>query len=93
MDSLGAAEEVEESVLVLLERLGFVSGMTRTVSDAADRLGRRIDDLLADDTVRELAEILPGRVALVTAAGSIGKHAARRWVQELDRFGGVDERS
>ena len=76
-------------VLVLLERLGFVSGMTRTVSEAADRLGQRIEDLLVDETVRELAEILPGRVALVTAAGSIGKHAARRWVQELDRFGGV----
>lgn len=76
-------------VLVLLERLGFVSGMTRTVSDAADRLGQRIDELLADDVVHQLADVLPGRIALVTAAGSIGKHAARRWVQELDRFGGV----
>ncbi|MDG1875779.1 MAG: SIS domain-containing protein [Acidimicrobiales bacterium] len=76
-------------VLVLLERLGFVSGMTRTVSEAADRLGQRIEGLLIDETVRQLAEVLPGRVALVTAAGSIGKHAARRWVQELDRFGGV----
>ena len=76
-------------VLVLLERLGFVSGMTRTVSEAADRLGRRLDGLLDDDKVRQLATVLPGRVALVTAAGSIGKHAARRWVQELDRVGGV----
>ncbi len=76
-------------VLVLLERLGFVSGMTRTVSEAADRLGQRIDDLLIDETVRRLADALPGRIALVTAAGSIGKHAARRWVQELDRVGGV----
>jgi len=76
-------------VLVLLERLGFVSGMTRTVSEAADRLGQRIDDLFVDETVRRLAAALPGRIALVTAAGSIGKHAARRWVQELDRVGGV----
>lgn len=76
-------------VLVLLERLGVVSGMTRTVSDAADRLGARIDQLLHDPTVHDLAAALPGRVALVTAAGSIGKHAARRWVQELDRLGGV----
>lgn len=76
-------------VLVLLERLGVVSGMTRTVSEAADRLRDRIDHLLHDPTVRNLAAALPGRVALVTAAGAIGKHAARRWVQELDRFGGV----
>ena len=76
-------------VLVLLERLGVVSGMTRTVSEAADRLGTRMDQLLHDPTVRALATALPGRVALVTAAGSIGKHAARRWVQELDRYGGV----
>jgi len=76
-------------VLVLLERLGVVSGMTRTVSEAADRLRDRIDHLLHDPTVRDLASVLPGRVALVTAAGAIGKHAARRWVQELDRLGGV----
>lgn len=76
-------------VLVLLERLGFVSGMARTVSEAADRLGRRIEALFVDETVHRLAATLPGRVALVTAAGSIGKHAARRWVQELDRVGGV----
>ena len=28
-------------------------------------------------------------VAIVTGAGAMGKHAARRWVQEIDRVGGV----
>ena len=32
-------------VLVLLERLGFVSGMTRTVSDAATQIAERLDSL------------------------------------------------
>jgi len=76
-------------VLVLLERLGFVSGMTRTVSDAATQIAERLDSLFDSPRVRLLAELLPGRLALVTAAGSIGKHAARRWVQELDQVGGL----
>ena len=68
-------------VLVLLERLGFVSGMTRTVTDAATTLADRIETLF------DAPEI--ARLALVTAAGAIGKHAARRWVQELDQVGGI----
>ncbi|MEM9468193.1 MAG: hypothetical protein AAGA90_22680, partial [Actinomycetota bacterium] len=76
-------------VLVLLERLGFVSGMTRTVTDAADAIAERIEALFEAPEIAELADLLPGRLALVTAAGSIGKHAARRWVQELDQVAGV----
>ncbi len=76
-------------VLVLLERLGFVSGMTRTVTDAASAIAERIDALFEAPEIAELAELLPDRLALVTAAGSIGKHAARRWVQELDQVAGV----
>ena len=76
-------------VLVLLERLGFVSGMTRTVTHAATQTAERIETLFESDEVATLAELLPGRLALVTAAGSIGKHAARRWVQELDQIGGI----
>ncbi|MEM9203428.1 MAG: SIS domain-containing protein [Actinomycetota bacterium] len=76
-------------VLVLLERLGFVSGMTKTVTDAAAATAERIESLFDAPAVSELASLLPGRLALVTAAGSIGKHAARRWVQELDQVGGV----
>jgi len=76
-------------VLVLFERLGFVSGMTRTVMEAADRAATRIESLVDNDVVSTLATLLPGRLAMVTAAGSMGKHAARRWVQELDQVGEV----
>jgi len=76
-------------VLVLLERLGFVSGMTRTVTDAATTLADRIETLFDAPEIARLAGLLPGRLALVTAAGAIGKHAARRWVQELDQVGGI----
>ena len=43
-------------VLVLLERLGFVSGMTRTVSDAATQIAERLDSLFDSPRVRLLAE-------------------------------------
>jgi glucose/mannose-6-phosphate isomerase len=76
-------------VLVLLERLGLISGMTQTVLEAADQVAERLTRLDHDPLVAELAAVLPGRLALVTAAGDMGKHAARRWVQELDRVGGV----
>lgn len=76
-------------VLVLLERLGFVSGMTRTVTEAASQIAERLESLFDSPRVSLLAELLPGRLALVTSAGSIGKHAARRWVQELDQVGGI----
>lgn len=77
-------------VLVLLERLGLATGMSRTISGAAKQLADRHRQLDEDrDALVALAEALPGRVALITGAGAIGKHAARRWVQEIDRVGGV----
>ena len=77
-------------VLVLLERLGLAGGMSRAISGVATQLERRhaaLDDDLG--AVEALASVLPGRVAIVTGAGAMGKHAARRWVQEVDRVGGV----
>ncbi len=77
-------------VLVLLERLGLAAGMSRTISGVAEQLEARHAALNADlSTIEQLAESLPGRVAIVTGAGAMGKHAARRWVQELDQVGGV----
>ncbi len=76
-------------VLVLLERLGFVTGMSRTISATASQLASRLRDLDDHGAIIRLVDVLVGRVAIVTAAGAIGKHAARRWVQELDRVGGV----
>lgn len=77
-------------VLVLLERLGLVGGMSRAITSVAEQLELRHRELDLDfSAVEGLAERLPGRVAIVTGAGAIGKHAARRWVQEIDRIGGV----
>jgi glucose/mannose-6-phosphate isomerase len=77
-------------VLVLLERLGLAAGMSRAISGVATQLEARHAALDHDlGAVEALASVLPGRVAIVTGAGAMGKHAARRWVQEIDRVGGV----
>lgn len=75
--------------LVLLERLGFVTGMSQTISSTADQLEARLQQVGDEEPILRLVDVLPGRVAIVSAAGAIGKHAARRWVQEIDRVGGV----
>ena len=77
-------------VLVLLERMGLAAGMSRAISAVATQLDARRTALDADlGAVERLAAVLPGRVAIITGAGAVGKHAARRWVQEIDRVGGV----
>lgn len=77
-------------VLVMLERLGLANGMNRAISGTAAQLEERHRRLSEDtQSVTELAAVLPGRVAMVTGAGAVGKHASRRWVQELDLVGGV----
>jgi len=77
-------------VLVLLERLGLADGMSRAISGVATQLETRHAALDEDlGVVEDLAAVLPNRVAIVTGAGAMGKHAARRWVQEIDRVGGV----
>ena len=77
-------------VLVLLERVGVLSGMNRLISDSAEQIevrGRLID---ADPgPVEALADAVAGRMAAVCGSGGVGKHAARRWVHRLDRVGGV----
>ena len=76
--------------LVLLERLGLADGMSRAISGVATQLERRHAALDQDlSAVEALASALTGRVAIITGAGAMGKHAARRWVQEIDRVGGV----
>ncbi|GJM39583.1 MAG: hypothetical protein DHS20C19_29500 [Acidimicrobiales bacterium] len=77
-------------VLVLLERLGLAAGMSRAISGTAEQLAQRHAALDEDlGAVEALAATLPGKIAIVTGAGAMGKHAARRWVQEIDRVGGV----
>ncbi len=77
-------------VLVLLERLGLANGMNRVISGTAEQLEERHRILTIDSTqIAQLVDVLRGRVAIVTGAGAVGKHASRRWVQELDLVGGV----
>ncbi len=76
--------------LVLLERLGLAAGMSRAISGVAEQLAKRHASLDKDlSAIEALASVLLGRIAIVTGAGAMGKHAARRWVQEIDRVGGV----
>jgi len=77
-------------VLVLLERLKLATGMNRIISGTAAQLEARHRSLSEDSGgITSLASVLPGRVGIVTGAGAIGKHASRRWVQELDLVGGI----
>ncbi len=77
-------------VLVMLERLGLADGMNRVIAGAAAQLEQRHRRLSEEgDPIAKLASVLPGRIGIVTGAGAVGKHAARRWVQELDLVGGV----
>ncbi len=77
-------------VLVMLERLGLANGMNRVISGTATQLEERYR-LLSEDRgpITKLAAVLPGKIGIVAGAGAVGKHAARRWVQELDLVGGV----
>lgn len=75
-------------VLVLLERLGVATGVNRVISNVAAQFQQRHHSLDNESgAVESLVEALRGKIAIVTGAGAVGKHAARRWVMELDRVG------
>ena len=77
-------------VLVLLERVGVLDGMNRLISESAAQIEARRRLMDADHgPVEALAEAVQDRMAVVCGAGGVGKHAARRWVHQLDRIGRV----
>ena len=77
-------------VLVLLERVGVLDGMNRLISNSAEQIEARRRLIDADPgPVQALAEAVQERMAVVCGAGGVGKHAARRWVHQLDRTGGI----
>ena len=77
-------------VLVLLERVGALSGMNRLISQAAEQIEERHRRMDADGSaVEALADAVRGHLTVVCGSGGVGKHAARRWVNRLDQVGGV----
>ena len=77
-------------VLVLLERVGVLDGMNRLISESTAQIEARHRLIDADPgPVEALAEAMQDRMAVVCGAGGVGKHAARRWVNRLDRIGRV----
>jgi len=77
-------------VLVLLERVGVLEGMNRLISDSAEQIEARSRLMDADHApVEALAAGVQDRMTVVCGAGGVGKHAARRWVNRLNRVGDV----
>ena len=77
-------------VLVLLERVGVLAGMNRLIFESAEQIEARRRLIDADAAPLEaLAAGVQGRMAVVCGAGGVGKHAARRWVHQLDRVAAV----
>ena len=78
------------AVLVLLERVGVLDGMNRLIAESTEQIEVRRRLIDADPGPLEaLAEAVGDRMAVVCGAGGVGKHAARRWVYQLDRIGRV----
>ncbi len=77
-------------VLVLLERVGVLGGMNSLISDSAAQIEARHRSFDADPApVEALAEAVRDHMVVVCGAGGVGKHAARRWVNRLDRVARV----
>ena len=77
-------------VLVLLERVGVLDGMNSLISESAAQIEARHRLIDADPgPVEALAGAVVDRMAVVCGAGGVGKHAARRWVNRLERIGRV----
>ena len=72
-------------LLVALERLGLLAGITPEIGAAVDQLKRRRDTLVAGGgTAHEIARRLGRTIPLVQGASGIGAVAARRWKTQLN---------
>jgi glucose/mannose-6-phosphate isomerase len=73
------------SLLVALERLGLLTGMTPAIRAAVDQLKRRRDTLVGGGgTAGEVARRLGRTIPLVQGASGIAAVAARRWKTQLN---------
>jgi glucose/mannose-6-phosphate isomerase len=72
-------------LLIALERLGLLAGMTPAIGTAVDQLRRRRDALVGGGGVAfEIAQQLDRTIPLVQGATGIGAVAARRWKTQLN---------
>jgi glucose/mannose-6-phosphate isomerase len=72
-------------LLVALERLGLLEGMTSAIAAAVDQLKARRDELVGGGGVAlEIAQQLDRTIPLVQGASGIGAVAARRWKTQVN---------
>ncbi len=72
-------------LLVTMERLGLLTGITPAIGAAVDQLKRRRDSLVGGGGVApEIARRLGRTIPLVQGASGIGAVAARRWKTQLN---------
>ena len=72
-------------LLVALERLGLLTGITPAIGAAVDQLKRRRDSLVGGGgRALEIAQRLDRTIPLIQGAGGIGAVAARRWKTQLN---------
>jgi glucose/mannose-6-phosphate isomerase len=72
-------------LLLALERLGLLAGMTSAISRAVTQLKKRRDELVGGGgTALEIAQQLGRTIPLVQGATGIGAVAARRWKTQVN---------
>ena len=72
-------------LLVALERLGLLEGMTAAIGNAVDQLKRRRDALVGGEGLAlEIAQRLDRTIPLLQGASGIGAVAARRWKTQVN---------
>jgi len=72
-------------LLMALERLGLLAGITPAIDATVDQLKRRRDSLVGGGgTALEIAQRLDRTIPLMQGASGIGAVAARRWKTQLN---------
>lgn len=70
--------------MLVLEQLGLFPGARSWLTEAADVVRARRDDLLASNAAVEIAERIGSTIPVVYGGGAIGTTAAKRWKVALN---------